>query len=466
MFKPFIDFDYEMEAAVLGVFLLEPDSYGRFQHMLIEDCFYKQEHLTIYHAISSLYKEGMSIDILLVCRVIYDKNITALGHSTVPYFLSQLTLGVVNSAHLESWCLVLRELAMKRALARITTSGFNSQDDVIKATMDIEAKLKGLLDIKRVDDWEDASKVALRLTDHMEAIAKGETRGITCGVRQIDEMNGRLKPGQFVIVAARPGVGKSAFMGRMAVAAAQEGHQVGVISLEMDNKDVFARMVAFNSDSAFWKIDRSEFRNAEEHRTALGNISKTAALPLYFSDTPAVSLLDIRSKAEKLRRKNGLKILFVDYLQLIEPEGSNNSNREREVAIISRGCKLLAKQLEIPVVLMAQLNRQAATDEPQLMHLRESGSLEQDADIVFMLHRDLDAQDEAIKRTASVFVRKWRNGSTARIDMHFDPEHMRFREYGEEEPGYVEYVPPGYDNPHAGIRPHLAPPSINNDIPF
>lgn len=465
--QPLIDFDDDLEGSVLGVCLLEPHAFGKVQHILIPECFFNPNHQRVFAVIAKLFEDGWPIDLLLVQRGFYDRGETQIGHSPTTYFLTQLMAGVVTSAHLEMWCLKLRELAIRRTAIAITTSGVDRSTDVLDMAGDIESKLKQLMDIRSVDDWEDAATVALRVTAQMEATAKGEGGGITTSLVELDDTNSGLKPGQLILIGARPGVGKSAFMGRMAVKVAKQGKAVGVITLEMDNTDVFKRMVSFDSNTPFWRMDKAEFADAEQHMEALRNIANTATLPIHFSERAQVNMKDIRAKAEKLKRKFNMEILFIDYLQLIEPDGSSKNMREQEVAKISRGCKLLAKTLGVPVVLMVQLNRQADGEEPQLKHLRESGSLEQDADIVFMLYRDIDTEDPVLKNEAKLFIRKWRNGTPFTIKLHFNGEHMRFSEAREIPPVYVER----FENPSAGINGRTfkditQPKSEQDDLPF
>lgn len=431
MFKPLIDYDYELEASVLGILIMEPDAFSKAYGMLVPECFYKPEHSQVYEAISALYTQGYAIDLHTVSRYFYGRGTTLLGDGNVTWFLATLMASVVKSTHMEDWCLMLRELAVQRTALAITTSGIDRTEDVLSVAEMVQQKLKALTDIRSSDDWEDGSKIAMKLLQHMEDMKDGGGKWISTSLRYLDELNGGFRPGQLVLIGARPAVGKSAFMGRIAVMAARSGKRCGIITLEMDSKDVFARMVSFNRDIDFYQLDRNEFYSDAERQAAFQAISDTANLPLHFSDTAQVSMRDIRAKAEKLKRRHGIDILFIDYLQLVAPDPGKQAIREQEVAKISLGSKRLARELEIPVVMLVQLNRQADAEEPKLKHLRESGSLEQDADIVMMLHRDADSEDTAVKSDATLFVRKWRNGSEAKIKLRFEGARMKFVELGE-----------------------------------
>lgn len=460
---PNVDFDDELEKATLGVFLLEPHSFASVQSALVSECFHNEGHRLVFETIREMFDGGWPIDILMVQRRLYDAKVLTIGDHPTAYFLSTSMDRVTSSAHLEFWCVKLRELAIKRTAIHITNSGIDTSVDVLDIAGDIEAKLKQLTDLRTADDWEEGDKVAMKLLANMESIARGDAPTITTSIKAIDSLNGGLKAGQLILLGARPAVGKSAFMGRMAVEAAKAGKTVGVISLEMDSMDIFARMVAFNSDVPFWRMDKSSFLNADHYTEALNHIASTATLPIYFSDRADVSMRDIRAKAEKLKRKHGLDILFIDYLQLVESDSSKNAMREQEVAKISRGSKSLAKVLGIPIVMLVQLNRQADGELPQLKHLRESGSLEQDADIVLMLYRDTDTEDPMLKNKADLFVRKWRNGTTPHIPLHFNGEHMRFSEESEID---VFAPPPQFDKPSAGITRSFNPPSAQDQEPL
>lgn len=466
--QPLIDFDEDLEQAVLGVCLLEPQAFGKIQHILVPECFYTVALQPIYGAMVKLYDDGWPIDLFMVQRLLLDDKLTKLGDYPTPYLLSKLMENVTSSAHLEFWCLKLRELAIRRTAIMVTSSGIDRSSDVLDIAGDIEKKLKQLTDLKAVDDWEDASKVAMKLVERMEATAKGEGSLITTSLKELDNVNGGFRPGQLILIGARPGVGKSALMGRMVVHAARQT-AVGVISLEMDSEDVFARMVSFQTDTPFWRMDKAEFVDAQQYQQTLQNIADTAALPIFFSDRAQVNMRDIRAKAEGLKRKHNIGALYIDYLQLIEPETTKGGMREQEVAKISRGCKLLAKTMGIPVHLMVQLNRQAEGEEPQLKHLRESGSLEQDADIVMLLSRDIDTEDPMLKDLAYLFCRKWRNGANIKITLHFNGEHMRFSEQSEIDVfgQKTQPEPQAYDNPSAGISRNMRQlPPEKEDDPF
>ena len=303
--------------------------------------------------------------------------------------------------------------------------------------------------------------------------------GVSTSLTSLDRLNGKFRDTNLIVIGARPSVGKSAFMGRIATHAAFEGKTVGIISLEMEDKDILARSVSAESEVDFWRIDRNKFEQEEEQRNSVyKTIGKLSTLPIYFSDTAQVGMTDIRAKAERLKQRHGVDLLIIDYLQLVEPENASNRNREQEVSKISRGLKLLAMNMKIPVIILAQLNRQSAETgdkKPQLHHLRESGSIEQDADVVMFLHRDwvsgikVDESGDSTEYQADLLVRKWRNGGPCDIKLGFHGPTMKFTEIirsefnAQAEPG----LPPIKSN--AGFQDRSLPPekdSNGDDLPF
>ena len=486
MFREHIDYDTELEEKVLGVFLMEPQSYSLVIAVLREECFYNYKTREIYKAIKEIYEKGYAIDYLVVQRYFFDKGIDKLQESSIPYYIMVLQNGVVSSAHLTTWCLMLRELAANRLMYELKNSG-SLKGDAFEEDAKIESQLRQIMDVKVSDDWVHISKVAVKLTKHMDAIKENNGEmGISTSIPILDKLNGGFRDTNLIVIGARPSVGKSAFMGRVATHAAFKGKTVGVVSLEMDDKDIFARNVSAESDVDFWRIDRNAFDYEEEQRVKVYDaMSKLSKLPIYFSDTAQVSLTDIRAKAERLKIKHGINLLIIDYLQLIEPENINNRNREQEVSKICRGLKVLAMNMKIPVIILAQLNRQSeekGDKKPQLHHLRESGSIEQDADVVMFLHRDWvsgikeNENGGTTENEADLLIRKWRNGATTEIKLNFHGATMKFTEAVAEQPfnGHSQQTNQinntTFSKPNSGFQDRRLPPAFPNqkddDVPF
>jgi replicative DNA helicase len=422
-----IDYDPELESSVLGIFLLEPSSFGASYNLVSEDCFYEAGHLKVYKMIKAMFDKGAPIDLITVTRAFYDSKVLEIDGYTTGYYLTGFVIGVCSSAHLDYWLIKLRELAARRLMVSVTSSGFTS-DDVLENATDIENKLKKILDVRVSDDWLDSSQVALKLLKKMETNT-GEIPGILTPFATLNRLNGGLRSGNLVVLGARPSVGKSAIAGQIAVYAARLGYKVGIISLEMEDADVYARLASSDSTVEFYKIDRNLLREEMDRKKVMDSIANLSALPIFFSDRAQVNIHDVRAKADKLKRKHGIDLLIIDYLQLMESESTKNGNREQEISKMSRGLKLMAMSGGYVSLALAQLNRDAAEKEPELHHLRESGAIEQDADIVMFLHRAKD-DTGAMADEGKLLVRKWRNGAPTEIQLKFNAETMTFTEPG------------------------------------
>lgn len=425
-YQQFVDYDHGLEAAVLGVFLLEPSSFGATYNLLTEDCFHSQYHLQTYQVLKSLFDKSYPVDLVTVTREYYDRKILDVDGYPTAYYLTNMMVNVVSSAHLDIWCIKLRELAARRLMVAVTSSGFED-GDVLDGASEIEKKLKKILDVRVSDDWSDSSQVAIKLSKRMEQV--GDVAGIPSPFDTLNRLNGGFRPGNVVVLGARPGVGKSALGGQVGIHAAKLGFKVGFMSLEMEDVDNYARMVSAESGVDFYKIDRNMIKDEQERVRVISSMSNLSTLPIFFSDAAQVNIHDIRAKADKLKRKHGLDLLIIDYLQLVETESTKNSNREQEISKISRGIKTMAMTSKYPILVLAQLNRDAADKEPELHHLRESGSIEQDADIVMFIHRAKD-DTGSMSDEAKLLVRKWRNGAPTELALRFHKETMKFHEPG------------------------------------
>lgn len=439
-FKKHIDYDLELEQSILGIFLIEPNSFGSVYGILSPECFYDINHQHVYEEIESWWKGGGQIDLLTISRQFYNKGKTEIKNENVSYFLTKLTLNVVSSSHLQTWCLMLRELYAKRTMYLATHGGI-SGESVFETATKIQAEINKALTIKTTEDWISGDMLQSLMDEKLIKVAENGNYGISTSIDKIDELNGGFKPGQMVVIAARPSVGKSAFMGRIATHAASKGFKVGVISLEMVTTDVFSRIIAAETNVPFKSIDQNLLFDEAQKNLVYSKIATLSRLPIFFSETAQVNIFDIRAKAEQLQRRKGLDLLIIDYLQLIESAGvSKNSNRENEVSKISRGIKLLAMDLKIPVIVLAQLNRNVEgrtgkSRYPILSDLRESGSIEQDADIVIFLHSDFragvetDEFGDSTENQRDIIVPKWRNGEcNLHVKMRFEGATMKFSE--------------------------------------
>jgi replicative DNA helicase len=442
-FKKHIHYDTDLENAILGACLIEKDAIGRVYGMIEKECFYSTGNAIVFETIVDMYKNGTMIDVLTVVNHLYkNKNIETLEGHNADYFVTKMTNWVVSSSHMEYHAHLIKIMWMEREILRLTHGGEKLDGDVREQMKQIQNKVRSLQNIVAEHDWVDMTQLMVDLYRHQDEIHKTGGIGKPSGIKILDSKNGGFQNGQLIVIGARPSVGKTAFAGGMAVEMAKLGFVCGFISLEMSNIEIASRLVAYDTETDFYVVYRGLYRDEEQSHQLYSKIANsTSTLPIYVSDKTKVSIPEIRAKAEKLKSLHGLGCLFIDYLQLVEAVGgSYNKIRENEIAEMSRGCKIMAKELNIPVVLLCQLNREVtkrkgAERYPQLSDLRESGTIEQNSDIVMFLHRDFlsgyetDENGQSTEKQADLVIRKWRNGqSNFIIGLDFDAPKMKFSE--------------------------------------
>lgn len=430
-------YDSDLEAAILGACLLEKDAFGRIKGLVEEQHFYYDRNKAVFRLFNEMWNNGMVMDVVILTLEVYKRGLQKSfgeGYGDAATYITKLTNSVTSTASLETHALYLRQLYIERESLKIQMEA--GKGNGLDRMLEIQEMINQALTVKSSDDWLDMSEIMIRLANHRERVRGKEMLGITTGFPTLDNITSGFEPGQLIVIGARPSVGKSALAGGIAVAAARQGHTVGIISLEMPSEQIAGRLASFYSSIEFWRIYRAKPRDEEQERIIMSAMSEAANLPIFVSDKTNVTGSDIRAKAYKLKKRHGLGMLIVDYLQLIETE-EKGSTREREVAKLSRSLKLLAMDLGVPVIALAQLNREsekAAGSKPRMSNIRESGALEQDADGVILLHRDwksgiqVDENGHSTERQADLIVEKWRNGTTTSLKIAFDPETMRFYE--------------------------------------
>lgn len=437
-----VHYDLDIENAVLGICMLESGAFGRVYGLLETDCFYSTGNKDVFTALKTMYQQGMQIDLYTVANYI-QRSIQKLeldGFNTA-YFITRLTNYVVSSAHLEFHCYLIKMMWTEREIIKLTNGGANLTGDVRQQVTDLQKKLQTLQERTVEHDWVDMTQLMVDLYRHQEEMKLTGGVGKPSGIVSLDRENGGFHNGQLIVIGARPSVGKSAFMGGIAVEMAKLGVTMGIVSLEMSNTEIAARLAAYDTDTDFNVVYRGLYRDMEDaHRLYQKIGNSTSALPIYVSDKTKVNIPEIRAKAEKLKALHGLGCLVIDYLQLVSSKEGYNRNRENEIAEMSRGCKIIAKEMNIPLILLCQLNREVTKRKggdryPQLSDLRESGAIEQDADVVMFLHRDFlsgyetDIDGNSTENQADLVVRKWRNGkSNFIVPLEFEGTKMKFTE--------------------------------------
>ncbi len=417
----------EAEISILGALLINKDAIYDVAELLLPEHFYNPSHGQIFAAILDLYEDRIPIDIVTVSeRLKKNKALKKIGGMT---YLTQLANQVPTASHCEYYAQIVRDLASKRELitaaAKINELAFEdslSADDVLdRAEQSVfslsQRYLKGVpLPLK---------EILAESFDRLDELQKrgDELRGIPTGFTDLDNILAGFQDSNLIILAARPGVGKSAFALNVARwVAVEKKFPVCLFSLEMSKEELVDRLLVRQADIDAWKmkigkLDDDDFSRLSD---AMGILAEA---PLFLDDAPAISLLEMRTKARRLQVDCGLRLIIVDYLQLIQ--GRNLENRVQEVAEISQGLKSLAKELKVPVLAISQLSRAVearGAARPRLADLRESGSIEQDADVVVFLYRE----DEEYNEVITCEVAKHRNGPTGIFNLYFNSKRISF----------------------------------------
>lgn len=426
------------EQAVLGGMMLSKDACAEVFELLRAEDFYQPAHARIFDAIVHLYGQGAPVDAISVLSTLIESgDLTKVGGA--PY-LHTLIAAVPTAANAAWYARKVHDLAVQRRLieagTRIVQLGYSGTQGTGRTTADLatlaQQAVYEVTSREASDDYALLSQLLEQTVNEIEAIGSrdGQMTGVPTGFTDLDRLLNGLQPGQLILVAGRPGLGKSTLSVDMARNAAIRANQTAAIfSLEMSRVELVTRILSAEARIPLHVLRSGQLSDDDWMKLArcMGDIAEA---PLVVDDTPSMTLMQVRAKAQRLKQRHNLKLLVVDYLQLMStPKGSGRS-REQEVADLSRGLKLLAKELEIPVVAVSQLNRgpeQRQDKRPQLSDLRESGALEQDADVVILLHRD-DYYDKEHHRAgeADVIVAKHRNGPTDTITVAAQLHLSRF----------------------------------------
>lgn len=428
-FQKGIDYSQDLEESVIGVCLMEPSAFERISAMIDDKHFYFDDHRNFFKAIKNLKSENRFIDLVSVADQLM--RVMKLPTDLVSG-LVRCTNKVTSSASLEHSAYVLVQMYRGREIRKITSTPITSDMDANEAIAHIEQQLAALRmeSVLSSIGMEDA---IISLTKYQDRVRDREMLGITTGFQSVDDATSGFVPGGLYIIAARPSVGKSAFMGKNVLYSAKAGYKTAIIQLEMPLEQTVGRLASLYTDIEYAKIITG-FKYDESVRDKFYDcLGPMAKLPIYVNPASTLNIEAIKSFAHAMRRKDKLDILFIDYLQLVDQKGGRS--REQDVAAISRGLKLLAKDLQIPVIALSQLNRQTenrANKKPVLADLRESGAIEQDADAVYFIHRDhamgieTNEKGESTINQAELIIAKNRNGSRMTIPLFWDGQKMKF----------------------------------------
>ncbi len=438
----------EAERAVLGSILLDPAAIAFVVPVLSAEDFFSDKHQRIYRGMLDLYDRSTQVDLLTL-----KEELNAASAETVDAaYLSWLLDGVPDIGNVEHYARIVKEKATLRRLIRagqrIVRDGLTQDKTAEQLLSDVTGEIFEIADDTVREAFTPISKIVTHNLEVIEdaRLRQGMLSGLATGFTELDRITSGLQASDLIIIAARPSVGKTSFALNIAQhVALREGKSVGFFSLEMSMEQLGFRVLCSEAD-----VDAKKVRDGFASREAINRLVlaqvKMKGANFYIDDSAAVTVPLMRAKAQRLQREKGLDLIFVDYLQLMAGHGRFD-NRTQEVSQISRGLKLLAKELKIPVVALSQLSRQPEKRtgdqrKPQLADLRDSGSLEQDADVVVMLYREeLYERKTERKGLADVIIAKQRNGPIGDFELVFLPDHVAFRNYTREAP------PPGADQP-------------------
>ncbi|NIM01534.1 MAG: replicative DNA helicase [Acidobacteria bacterium] len=425
----------EAERSVLGAVLLDNGQFDRARELLTGQQFYSERHRKIFDALEHLSETGSALDLVTLKDELERQNtLEACGG---PAYLAALIDGVPRSSNVEHYARIVQEKALLRELIRTSQQILSAAvqadeptetllDEAEKAIFSVAEQRLGSGFIPLKTSAEEAFKHIQELTERQELIT-----GVASGFPHLDEKTAGFQPSDLIILAARPSMGKTALALNLAAhAGVHNGQRVGVFSLEMSHQQLFMRLLCAEA-----KIDAHRLRTGrigkEQWQDIIRVYGPLSEAPVFIDDTPGVSVMEMRAKARRLKREHGLDLLIVDYLQLMRGNGRYDS-RQQEISDISRSLKALAKELNVPVIALSQLSRapeqRGGDHRPQLSDLRESGAIEQDADVVMFLFREevYKRDDPDLEGKAELIIGKQRNGPTGTVELNFIRQFTRF----------------------------------------
>lgn len=429
----------EAEAAVLGSMMIDHECFGRIIEIIEPQAFYKTAHQKIFAAAVQLYERNQPIDLITLSENLKKSNqLEEIGGA---YYLTELAESVPSSANVEFHARIVLEKYLLRSLitesSAIAKSCYNAEEDVYDIIDKAEQKIFSLSDNQLRQTFQHISPI---MHDAFETIEKfhhreGSVTGVPTGFTKLDEMTSGLQQGELIIVAGRPSMGKTAFCLNIARnAAVGYGVPVGIFSLEMSKRQLALRMLCAEA-----QVDAHGVRTGKLAQNEWAKLSMTVGslteAPIYIDDTPGVGVLEMRAKARRLKKENKIGMLIIDYLQLMQGPRSVES-RQQEISAISRSLKNLAKELDIPVIALSQLSRaveaRGGDKRPMLSDLRESGAIEQDADVVMFIYRpefygiETDHEGNPMEGMAEVIIGKQRNGPVGTVHLSFVKRWVKF----------------------------------------
>jgi len=425
----------EAEQAVLGAMLISADAVSEAAEALEPDDFYRTSHKFIFEAIRTLYESGQPVDIVTTTAILKAKESVLESIGGVEY-LVDLAAAMPTALHIEHYANIVKEKALMRRIiqtaTQIATQGYDGEESAGEVLADAERKILELSQYRKTRDFTHISDVLESTFDRIEQLyaSEGQLTGVPTGYSELDKMTSGFQKSDLIIVAARPSVGKTAFALNVAQnIAVRAGLPVAIFSLEMSKDQLVQRMLCAEAYIDGHRMRNGTLEDDDWPKLSMG-VSTLGNAPIYIDDSPGITVPEMRSKLRRLKLENGLGFVVIDYLQLIHGRRSSGENRQQEISEISRSLKQLARELEVPIVALAQLSRsveQRQDKRPMLSDIRESGSIEQDADIVAFLYRDdyYDPESER-KNIIEIIIAKQRNGPTGKVELVFLKNYNKF----------------------------------------
>lgn len=433
--KRILPHSMEAEQSVIGAMLLDQEAIVTASEILMPEDFYNTQFKTLYHAMISLYQEGKPADLVTLQNKLREQEIPEELCSVE--FISNVISSVPTSANIKYYAEIVKDKAVLRRLIRVTESISNdcyqdteNLDDLLDNT---EKQIFDVVQNRSTSDFVPIKQVALETLESIQNAAKtvGSVTGISTGFYDLDARTAGLQKSDLILIAARPSMGKTAFVLNIAETVAIKNNiSTAIFSLEMSRVQLAKRLISMNS-----KVDSQHMRVGNLADDEWGKITESTILlgesPLIIDDTPGISIAQLRSKCRKLKIENDLQLVIIDYLQLMSGSGGRkNESRQQEISDISRSLKALAREIDCPVIALSQLSRAVESREdkrPMLSDLRESGAIEQDADVVMFIYRDeyyhKDSQDKGV---TEIIIGKQRNGPTCTVRLKWLAEYTKF----------------------------------------
>lgn len=430
----------DMEASLLGSLLIDSDAFIKIGDQIQSEDFYDDKHRMIFMAMRSLHDKRRPIDILTLSEQLKsDSRLDLIGGAS---FLTELTNTVPTASHLEQYAEIVAEKAVRRRLISASQDIVNVSFDENKSLQElIEEAESRLFDVSQKHVKQDIVSLEAILGDSFDRLDdlhrnKGGIRGIPTGLRDLDKLLAGLQRSDLVVIAGRPSMGKTALMLNISLNIATKAKQGSVLyfSLEMSKEQLVDRLLAAEAGVDAWKLRTGEGLTDQDFERLSAGMGELAEAPIFIDDTSGITVSDLRTKARRLHHQHPLAVIMVDYLQLMSGGSrfATMANRVQEISEISRSLKILARELNVPVVAASQLSRSVESRNPQipqLADLRESGSIEQDADIVAFLYREeYYNPDSGRPNVTDILIKKHRNGPTKNLELYFDRDKQKFRD--------------------------------------